>query len=286
MKAERRHELKTNTLAQGLGGLPMFWAQHGTKVLLAVVAVLAIVLFFRFQASSAKQRESNAAEAYASAVSAIDNLRGLQNIRDPRLASEQRRQIQEQADAGLRQVLDDTKDDTLRANALLAQGDLWWTLAHTHDPGSAQTQPTSRPRASSEDQLERAKRAYETAAIAPGAKPITINSALLGLAAVAEEQGKWDEAAAQYDKIRTHPSLPPAFKLEAQDRKASLDKIRTPALIGKPPTRPAFPQDELPSTGPMGPPVPTTGATTRPAGAAAPTTQSRPTTSGAIPVER
>ena len=274
MKAERRHELRTNTLAQGLGGLPAFWAVHGTKVLLGVVAILAIVLFIRFQASSARQQQAMSEEALGNAQTAIDSLRGLAGIRDPKLAAEQRRQIEEQADTALRQVLDDSKDESLRAGALLAQGDLNWELARSSGATPAQTQPTTKQsRDDTDELLDKAKRAYESAAQAPGAKPVTINSAYLGLAAVAEQQGKWDEAAAAYDKIRTHPTLPPAFKLDAQDRKETLEKIRNPALIGKPPTRPA--PDE-PGATPMGPAAPTSrGATTAPTTSAstAPTTR-------------
>src|SRR3954471_18464628 len=118
MKAERRHELKTNTLAQGLGGLPAFWAVHGTKVLLGVVAVLAVVLFIRFQANSARQQQAMSEEALSNAQTAIDSLRGLAGLRDPKLIAEQRREIQSQADQALRQVLDDSKDEPLRASAL------------------------------------------------------------------------------------------------------------------------------------------------------------------------
>jgi tetratricopeptide (TPR) repeat protein len=286
MKAERRHELKTNTLAQGLGGLPAFWAVHGTKVLLGVVAVLAIVLFIRFQANSARQQQAMSEEALGNAHMAIDSLRGLAGIRDPKLAAEQRRQIQEQADTALRQVLDDSKDETLRASALLAQGDLHWELSRTAGAGAgAQTQPAGKDRESRDELLDKAKRAYESAAQAPGAKPVTINSAYLGLATIAEEQGKWDEAGAAYDKIQTHPALPPAFKLDAQERKESLAKIRNPALIGKPPTRPAT--DE--PAGPMGPAAPTTtGATTRTSTTSPAATQIAPATTqaGSLPVEK
>jgi hypothetical protein len=44
MKAQRRHELKTNTLAQQLERLPFTLREHGGKILLAVIAVLLIIV--------------------------------------------------------------------------------------------------------------------------------------------------------------------------------------------------------------------------------------------------
>lgn len=271
MKAERRHELKTNTLAQGLEGLPAFWRQYGTKVLLAVVAVLAIILFIRFQRTSAQQQQQLAGESYANALSAIDNLR------DPRLPAETRRQVQDNADAALRQVLEDSDDEVLRANALLAQGDLFWHLTHTPELPGAATQPAQSRQAapqSRDELLDRAKRAYEAVTQSPGARPATLNSALMSLAAIAEEQGKWDEAAAQYDKIINNPALPESFKGEARLRKGDLDKLAKPALIGKAPTR----TPETPGLGPLGPAAPTTstaatGPTTQTDASTTPSTQ-------------
>ncbi len=279
MKAERRHELKTNTLAQGLEGLPEFWRQYGTKVLLAVVAVLAIILFIRFQRTSAQQQQQLAGESYANALSAIDTLR------NPGLPAEQRRQVQDTADAALRQVLEDSKDEVLRANALLAQGDLFWHLTHTPELPGAATQPAQsrQPAPQTRDELlDRAKRAYEAVTQAPGAKQGTLYSALMSLAAIAEEQGKWDEAAAQYDKIINNPTLPDSFKGEARLRKGDLDTLAKPALIGKAPVR----TPDEPGLDPLGPAFPTTSAA-----ATRPTTQTGPSTtpstqSAAEPVEQ
>ena len=51
MKAERRHELQTNSLAQWLWWkAPEVWAKHGSKILLGVVLVaLGVVLVIRMK---------------------------------------------------------------------------------------------------------------------------------------------------------------------------------------------------------------------------------------------
>src|SRR5688572_21463268 len=116
MKAERRHELKNNTLAQGIGGLPMFWHQYGTKVLLGVVAVLAIVLFIRMQRITAREAREAAGEAYSAAVGGLSTLQNLpMTTRDPRAATEQSRQLQTQIETAISQVLDTSDDDAIKA---------------------------------------------------------------------------------------------------------------------------------------------------------------------------
>jgi len=50
MKAERRHELQTNSLAQALQNFPQFMQQYGTKIIIAIVL---IVLLARNHAGAA-----------------------------------------------------------------------------------------------------------------------------------------------------------------------------------------------------------------------------------------
>src|SRR5688572_23651659 len=129
MKAERRHELKTNTLAHGLENLPELGRRYGTKILLAIIAVLLIIWFVRNQARSARDSREAAAETFASAVQSINGLDNLHRFIDTRAAAEQRKKIQEETGKAIQQVLDQSKDEALRADALLARGDLNWKLA-------------------------------------------------------------------------------------------------------------------------------------------------------------
>ena len=48
MKAERRHELKTNTLARGIEGVPNFWREHGNQILLIVLVAAVTFLLVRY----------------------------------------------------------------------------------------------------------------------------------------------------------------------------------------------------------------------------------------------
>src|SRR6187402_1374414 len=95
MKAERRRELKTNTLAQSLENFPLFWSLYGTKILIGVVAVLAVVLFVRHQIHSTRQTQVDAEQAYVQARTGVDGIRALgdASFRDPRGIAEQRRAL-------------------------------------------------------------------------------------------------------------------------------------------------------------------------------------------------
>src|SRR5687768_1772382 len=66
MKSERRHELKTNALARGLGS-PETLRRHGSKVLLAVIVILLIIVWVRQRRSSTAERTIQIAAALTEA---------------------------------------------------------------------------------------------------------------------------------------------------------------------------------------------------------------------------
>jgi predicted negative regulator of RcsB-dependent stress response len=276
MKASRRHELKQNTLALGLQSLPDFWRVYGGKILLALVAVLAIVLFIRFRAQSAQQAQEQAGQSYAAAVQAIGSLQN--PPRDPKLAAEQRRAVQDQAEQAISSVLETSTDDALKAEALVARGDLNWTLARLPEVRGADTQQSVRSGATDET-LETARKAYEAALAIPGAKPLSVTSARLGLAAIAEQRKQWDEARKQYEAVKNDARAGRAFQAEAEAALENLAKIQSPVLLGKPATLPAFP--DLGATTQSA--ATTQPATSTPATSPAPTTQPQSPTATTAP---
>ena len=54
MKAQRRHELKQNTLAKGLENLPEVSRRHGTKILVVVMVGLLVTLLIRNRVTNAR----------------------------------------------------------------------------------------------------------------------------------------------------------------------------------------------------------------------------------------
>ena len=75
MKADRRHELQTNTLARQLHGLPEVLRQHGNKLLMGVVLIALIVLVFRYRDIRARQEQQTLTEALNAAR---EDIRGIE----------------------------------------------------------------------------------------------------------------------------------------------------------------------------------------------------------------
>jgi hypothetical protein len=268
MKAERRRELKTNTLAQTLENFPLFWSMYGTKILIGVVAVLAIVLFVRSQITGARQTQLDALNAQAEARAGLQNLQALSSagaaFRDPRGAAEQRRTLADAIEKAVEQVLQDTKSEALKAEALVTRGDLNWNLATAPDFMSTATQPATQPTAEEERLLDRAQQAYDAATRVAGAAPLTVTTARFGLAAIAEQRHRWNDARAAYDAIVNDPRSDLIFKAEAKGRLTALEVLQKPVLIGNPATNPFTTPATTQATTTTAPAT-TISSTTRPA---------------------
>src|SRR3954471_5409262 len=75
MKAQRRHELKQNTLAHSLENLPEFGRQHGTKILLVVMFGLLVALLIRSRVASSRSAAEQAAYSLSHGREAVEQLR-------------------------------------------------------------------------------------------------------------------------------------------------------------------------------------------------------------------
>jgi hypothetical protein len=75
MKAERRHELKTNALARFLEALPDLSRNYGGKALLFIVLLLLLVVFIRTRISANRQQVELSGQYLSSAWSDIERLR-------------------------------------------------------------------------------------------------------------------------------------------------------------------------------------------------------------------
>jgi hypothetical protein len=243
------------------------------------------VLFVKFKAREAQQRQEQAGAAFAAARSGIANLQGVTQIRDTKVAAEQRKALRDEVERAVDEVIDTTKDDTLKGEAWLVRGDLYWNLARMPEIRGAETQPSLKMTESDEDLLKKAEEAYQSAAATTGAKRLTVVTAQFGLASIAEQRKQWEEARKIYESIRDDKAMPESdpFKDLATVKLDDLKNIQKPVLLGKPATEPAI--EAVGPLGPLGPLGPTTttapvGATTAPAAttttSTAPSTQSVP----------
>src|SRR5947209_2262448 len=75
MKAERRHDLKTNTLVRELELLPELWKKYGQQALLVVVAIVLVLVLIRYRLVSAETRRDTAAKALSDCQQMLDTLK-------------------------------------------------------------------------------------------------------------------------------------------------------------------------------------------------------------------
>ena len=283
MKAERRHDLKTNALARGIEGLPDYWRDYGNKVLLVIIVALLVFLGVRYWNQKRASEAEAVAESLQSAQSALADLDRLpmgymSALAQPTALAEQRQKTVQNAETAINTVINDARDPKALASGYLAKGELNWKLANLPEIPGAQTQPSLRMSKSSDEFLNAARSAYEQV-IQPqfSGQTLAVFQARLGLAAIAENQQKWDAARQQYQAIIDSPTFPPEFKSYAKDRLAELPQLEKPALLGEGPNLFANPSTAPAAMGPF--PI----SQTAPATVPTTTPTSSPSTTQPIP---
>ena len=83
MKAERRHDLKTNALARGIENAPQMWREHGNKLMLLLIAVLLVIILVRYRMAESALRDKTAKDALSKAEAELAELQELPFSRTP-----------------------------------------------------------------------------------------------------------------------------------------------------------------------------------------------------------
>ena len=273
MKAERRHELKQNTLARSLETLPDVGRQHGTKILLVVLVGLAVALLIRSRVASSRESAQQASYSLSHGREMIDQLRNSAERLPPAQFVSVAQEVTRAVEMAVQQVLEGTDDPRMLAEARILQGDFNWQLATLPEPPGATTRPELALPRNDEQLLQAAQDAYQAALDQRGVPIESVTSARLGLAAVAENRRQFDAAREQYQKVLDDTATPKPLKDLAAAAITRLELIRKPPLIAPPATAPGATQ---PGT------QPATQSSTQPATTTAPTTATAPTT-GAAP---
>ncbi|HZN69780.1 MAG TPA: hypothetical protein VFB66_31180 [Tepidisphaeraceae bacterium] len=256
MKAERRHELKENSLARGIdnlahGNLPEMGRRHGSKILVVVLIVVAVVFLVRNRITASRQAAEAAAYRLNEVRGAIRDLdSAAERVGRPEQLASILQQVSTSGEEAIRQVLEDTDDPRLIAEAQLARGDLNWQLATFPDIPGATTRPELRTTRSDDQLMEAAATSYQAVLDNPQAPHDTKVTARLSLAAVAENRRQWDKAREHYQKVIDDTQAPKPLKDLAVERLQKLDDIKNPPLIGKPATVPTTATAPATSTAP------------------------------------
>ncbi|MCS7033340.1 MAG: hypothetical protein NZ561_05000 [Phycisphaerae bacterium] len=248
MKAERRHELQENSLAHILSNLPLYLSVYGGRILLILTLIVLAIVLVRYRSHSKAHRAELTRVSLASAREAINQLSQLGGgLGAASEIANRRALLFSQANEQLDQSLSNAENATLRAEAMVARGDLYWTLANLPDLPGAATQPALALPRSRPDLLESARLEYEAVLSQYPKEQSARATALLGLAAVAENRGEFDTAAQRYEQV-VNSDLPRIYKSMAQQRLSILPMIRTPRRLVLA-TMPA--QEERPSGAPI-----------------------------------
>ena len=260
MKAERRHELQTNTLARSIENLPNTWREHGSKIALVVIAVLLVVVLVRMWLTNRTEKANRMAESLSLARSAIAGLRDTVFWSSERTSAAEAKEridnVRRTVDNTLNDVLNEAGDESQQAEAKVLRGDLYYEIAMIGEFPEAATQPSLRPEKKPDELMKTAGDAYKEVLDQAGSlPPALVARARFGLAAIAENQHNWDAALSHYEAIRTGGTLGPAIKDQAQFRISLLKEAQKDRVIG----RPRRASDTQPTTGPT-----TVPATTNP----------------------
>lgn len=252
MKAQRRHDLQTNSLARALSQSPVFFRKHGAKVFLAIVVIGLAIILIRQRMSLAEQEVNVGWGNITIARDAIGQLAQTPAFRlDGENEFSLRSRLTNDASRAVRTAVS-ADDRALASEGLVVQGDLNWTLANLPEIVGAATRPALKSQVAAADYLSRAEDSYARVLKSYADFPLAAASARFGLAACAENRGQWDQAAEQYQAIIKDPALALSFKPQAEFRLKHISQVKEPLYLALIPeaTQPATASAMGPSPAP------------------------------------
>jgi hypothetical protein len=245
------------------------WQKYANAILIPIIIGLAIYLLvrWRIQSNEATRQEERfrltAARAQIHTLRSIDlgmmSQETVDAIRDTRY---------NEADKLLAELLAGTKDPILRAEGLVARGDLYWQVANVPELPGATTRPTLKSPKAEDELLKLAEASYKEVVAGYGSQPLAVASARMGLAAIAQNRRQFDEAETLLKQVEDDAATPESVRAQAKIQRELNKNIRKPIYIA-----PATQPTTAPTTGP----ATQAAATTRPAVSAT----TRPTTAPA-----
>jgi tetratricopeptide (TPR) repeat protein len=234
MKAEHRHELKTNELAEWLSRLPV-WAQQNLRTIIyvAVVAVIVVgyAIWYGYQKTVVVSREQ------ANMTALLVQLPQLKTyIARTQTEGADNSYMLMQTVNGLAGVSGSAKNDAVAALALIKQGDVLRTELHFR-LGSISRQDL-------ESQIGRAKQCY-TKALEVHLKQSPNRSlealAKFGLGLCEEELGNFDSARKIYDELASGAAFKGTASAAAAKQRLELMDSFNQKIALKPAPRPMTP---------------------------------------------
>jgi hypothetical protein len=237
MKAERRHELQTNSLARFLENLPLYLRFHFAKIVLGALVLVLLTLLIRYRMTAGQTGRQQATAAQRDVRRMLGELQVVDLTRptlDMRAADRKRfaADIEGSIDAILQQTEDGPDDAAMRAEAIVARGDLNWVMANLPPLPGAATQPALQMPKTSEQYLDDAEAAYQQVLKQYPDRQMAALTAQFGLASIAENRQQWDAARTQYQSLLAKEDAPQLFREWAALRLQMLPMLQEPVFTG------------------------------------------------------
>jgi len=225
MKAQRRHELKTNTLAEAVVHLPNTGKRNAATAITIILAGLLIGLLIRYRLTAAQERADRALDNLAGARDDINEIkqRTLQSV-DPSIPQELFREALTRLDAVETDI--GGGNSKVAAEALVARGDAAWYMKEFD---ASTTQPSTGETPS--DLLTMAESAYQKVIKTYPDEHFSTSAAHLGLAAIAEDRHDWAEARKQYQAVADDANAGDTMQTIAKSMMKSVDDLEHPPVI-------------------------------------------------------
>jgi hypothetical protein len=252
----------SEALSKELDGFPGFLRRWGNTILTTALVAVSVVMLVRWRLLSAEQARLELLNSLTNARDCVTSLRpgNLPATSTPEYLAGLRADRASRATADSTSVLNTTNDSSLKAEALITRGDLYWQLANFPELPGAATQPSLRSSESREELLNKAADAYNEVLKSDALvkQHDAMVSAHFGLAAIAENRGEWDTARRELELIVNDTDALPVLVEQAKQQLAGLNEIESPLYLS-PATQPASEAMLPPATNPT--------ATTMPASA-------------------
>lgn len=212
------------------------WQKYANAVLIPVIIGLTVFLLIRFRMNANADAKAADEQALTEVRQRITSMR-MMDVSRLQIGADQlstyRNSNQADTEKMIDALLDSTKDPVIRAEALVAKGDLNWLTATFPELPGATTRQSLQPTKPIDDYLTAATSAYASVLKEfPTVQPAAV-SAHLGLGAIAENKRDWDEARKQYQAVIDAKSVASAFTEVAKQRLEIMKTIQDPVYIGK-----------------------------------------------------
>ena len=243
MKAQERHKLKTNELAQFISELPAYFQKHASKIttiaLVVVIALAGGIMARRYFVQGKQQQQDQLFQQLLAADTLqLDALRRVQMGAE--LASDPANAILPYDTTSitltLSNIAQDAPNNPVGMTAGLLQAELSLSQLYFSDQNITEDQK--------KQLLQTAENLYRQALVKFPTIPYAVGTAKIGLATVAEERGQWEQARTQFTEIialKDELLVGTIYPKLAQRRLALLDTISTPITF--PEIKPVHPAD-------------------------------------------